>query len=158
VFTKEEVSAEERGIAAFFSMPWGRIFKLIRGGVKGSAELAGDLLGFAGKGWKVGDPINAPTKAGNYPSWSTVKKRYWKNKAASVEPGEFSPENMERMRQGNPPYHEGLLRKGIKVPMELHHIRGRNIPDPHNIKNLREVWPWEHSQIDRYRHYRGPIP
>ena len=32
------------------------------------------------KGWKVGDSIDNLTKAGNEPSWSTVKARCWKNK------------------------------------------------------------------------------
>ncbi|MEM7176003.1 MAG: tetratricopeptide repeat protein, partial [Chlamydiota bacterium] len=32
-------------------------------------------------GWKVGDPINNLTKSGGVPKWSTVRQRYWKNKA-----------------------------------------------------------------------------
>ncbi len=44
------------------------------------------------------------------------------------------------------------------VSMELHHINGRNIDNPHNIDNLLEVWPWEHAEIDQYRHYTGPRP
>ena len=30
-------------------------------------------------GWKVGDDISKLTRAGNVPSWSTVRQRYWKN-------------------------------------------------------------------------------
>ena len=103
-------------------------------------------------GWKVGDPINAPTPNG-YPSWSTVRERYWKNRANNAIPGEFSTENLARMRNGNPPFDPA-----IGVSMELHHINGRRIVDPHNINNLKEVWPWKHSDIDPYRHYQGPRP
>jgi RHS repeat-associated protein len=102
--------------------------------------------------WKVGDPINKNTAKG-YPSWSTVKRRYWQNRAQSALPGEFSKSNLERMRKGMPPLHEKY-----RVPMELHHKHGRRISDPHNINNLRESWPWEHDDIDPFRHYKGPQP
>lgn len=46
----------------------------------------------------------------------------------------------------------------VDVPMELHHKNGRNIPNPHAQDNLQQVWPWEHAEIDSYRHYSGPIP
>ena len=39
------------------------------------------------------------------------------------------------MKQGLAPVDENGVSK------ELHHINGRNIPDPHNINNLQEVWP-----------------
>jgi hypothetical protein len=110
------------------------------------------LLAKRGDTWRVGDPINAPTKNG-YPSWSTVRRRYWMNRAQSALPGEFSPANLERMRQGLAPLHEEF-----GVPMELQHIHGRNIPDAHNMDNLQEVWPWEHSDIDPFRYYTGPRP
>jgi hypothetical protein len=102
--------------------------------------------------WEVGDPINAPTAHG-YPSWSTAKSRYWKNRAQGAEAGEFSEENLARMMEGSPPLHDEL-----GVAMELHHIAGRDITDPHNINNLQEYWPWEHDENDPYRHYRGPTP
>ena len=101
--------------------------------------------------WKVGDPINAPTPNG-YPSWSTVQSRYWKNRANNALSGEFSDANIERMKLGLAPIDEN------GISMELHHINRRNIPDPHNITNLQEVWPWEHDDIDPFRHYRGPRP
>jgi hypothetical protein len=40
----------------------------------------------------------------------------------------------------------------------LHHINGRDIPDPHNASNLDPVWPWVHDEIDPHRHYTGPRP
>ena len=104
------------------------------------------------KGWKVGDPIDNLTKAGNEPSWSTVKSRYWKNEAY-YNPDMYSSKNIELMKKGNAPRHNT-----IDVPKELHHIDGRNIDNPHNIDNLMPVWPWEHAAIDPYRHYTGPTP
>jgi RHS repeat-associated protein len=128
----------------------------------GAVGLGGNLAllsGQSGSGvnhnqdpWQVGDPINKPT-ANGYPSWSTVQRRYWQNRAQNALPGEFSAANLKRMKNGLPPLHEEY-----GVPMELHHINGRDIPDPHNIYNLREVWPWEHDTIDPYRYYRGPQP
>jgi hypothetical protein len=38
------------------------------------------------KGWKVGDLIDNLTKAGNEPSWSTVKSRYWPWEHAEIDP------------------------------------------------------------------------
>ncbi len=32
--------------------------------------------------WRPGDPVNMPDGAGNYPSWSTIRKRVWRTKAA----------------------------------------------------------------------------
>ena len=105
------------------------------------------------KVWQVGDDVNALTSKGNYPSWSTAKSRYWKNIADSAEEGEYSAENSSRMSSGKAPVHPET-----GTPMELHHINGRNILDPHNINNLQEVWPWEHTDIDPFRYYNGPRP
>lgn len=86
--------------------------------------------------------ITRLTRAGNYPSWSTVKSRYWK-----------------LMNNGKVPKGKAVVRvretgevKTIKVSKELHHTNGRTGPDPHRFSNLEEVWPWEHAAIDRYRH------
>lgn len=130
-----------------------------KGVAKLNKPVAGDNIGInlrskgTGKSWKVGDPINKLTKKGNYPSWSTVKSRYWKNVANEADEGEYSAQNLARMKKGKAPLHPKL-----NVPKELHHINGRNIPDPHNINNLQEVWPWEHADIDPFRHYKGPRP
>jgi len=112
------------------------------------------LIEGTGKGWKAGDPINNLTRKGNYPSWSTAKSRYWKNKANSPKSiNKYSPKKIKRMKRGRAPLHDQ-----IGVPKELHHTNGRNIPDPHNINNLQELWPWEHDAIDPFRHYKGPRP
>jgi RHS repeat-associated protein len=93
-----------------------------------------------GKGVKPS--ISFLTKAGKYPSWSTVQQRYWK-----------------LMNNGRIPTGTAQVRmratgeiKNIKVSKELHHIDGRAGADPHNINNLKEVWPWEHAAIDPSRH------
>lgn len=109
-----------------------------------------DGLSRTGTGWKVGDPIDALTREGRYPSWSTVRSRYWKNEALQ-SPDRYSQENLDRMRRGRAPAH------GIYgVSMELHHINGRNLPNPHNLKNLRPMWPWDHAKVDPFRFYTDP--
>ena len=119
-------------------------------------SLAGDLYmvaGFVeavpggGSGpWKVGDPINTPTKNG-YPSWSTARERYWKNEAAG-NPGNYKLEQLERMKNGLAP------KTQAGETIELHHKGGRDIPDPHNVQNLQPVTPEQHSQVDPYRHLK----
>ena len=56
------------------------------------------------KVWKVGDPIDNLTKAGNEPSWSTVKSRYWKNEA-HYNPDMYSRKNLELMKKGKASRH-----------------------------------------------------
>ena len=69
------------------------------------------------KGWKLGDDITNLTKAGNEPSWTTVRQRYWKNQAY-YNPNKY-PNDLERMQKGLAPIGcDGY-------PMELHHINGR---------------------------------
>ena len=92
------------------------------------------------------------TKAGNEPSWSTVRARYWKNKAYYYG-DDYLESDLLRMRKGKAP-----IDPETGVSMELHHKKGRAITNPHNIENLQEVWPWEHDEIDPYRHYTGPRP
>ena len=104
------------------------------------------------KGWKVGDPIDNLTKAGNEPSWSTVRSRYWKNEAF-YNASEYCESDLILMRKGRAPRHPE-----IDVPKEIHHINGREIENPHNIENLEDLWPWDHDIKDKYRHYTGPRP
>jgi len=107
------------------------------------------------KRWKVGDPINAPTKNG-YPSWSTSRSRFWKNEAAS-NPNKYSKSNLDKMKKGNAPQQKNPI-TGKPEPKELHHNAGRDIPDPHNQKNLKPVWPDEHAVIDPFRHTGNIVP
>ena len=69
------------------------------------------------KGWQVGDDVSNLTKAGNEPSWTTVRQRYWKNQA-HLNSDAYSPENLQRMKKGLAPIVDN-------APMELHHTFGR---------------------------------
>ena len=115
-------------------------------------QQGGNVSRKVNKGWKVGDPIDKTTKAGKTPSWSTVKSRYWKNKAY-LYADDYSESNLIRMQKGLAP-----IEPETGASMELHHLEGRNIPNPHNTDNLLEVWPWKHAEIDPHRFYTGPRP
>jgi hypothetical protein len=81
------------------------------------------------------------TKSGNYPSWNTVKSRYWNKYNSGKAPSGYAKVKIRST---------GEI-KTIKVSKELHHINGRDIINPHNSGNLLEVWPWEHEIIDKFR-------
>ncbi|HEU5222275.1 MAG TPA: hypothetical protein VFU07_01165 [Candidatus Lumbricidophila sp.] len=77
--------------------------KAIRADLKAAQpapQLAATATGGA-RGWKVGDPIDKLTKAGNEPAWSTVRARYWKNSANVANDGEYTALNLARMQSGN---------------------------------------------------------
>ena len=88
------------------------------------------------KGWKVGDDITNLTKAGNVPSWSTVRQRFWKNEA------HFHPErykqDLARMKKGRAP----IGADGYS--MELHHPFGRA---GENFFNFEPVTQTQHRWI-----------
>ncbi len=89
-------------------------------------------------GWHVGDDITNLTKAGNIPSWTTVRQRYWKNEAY------FNPDryldDLDRLKKGLAPIGEDGF------SMELHHPLGRN------GKNFFVFEPLTQSQ-HRFIHY-----
>ena len=96
------------------------------------------------KGWKIGDDITSLTKAGNVPSWSTLRSRYWKNKAYYFA-SEYSEENVSRMMRGLAPQ---IIDQGKECAMELHHIRGRK---GNYFYFFFEISPADHAIIDPYR-------
>ncbi len=100
------------------------------------------------RGWRVGDPVDALTRAGKEPAWSTVRARYWKNAADAAEPGEYSAANLARMRRGLAPQENG-------VSMELHHINPRRLGGSNAFENLEPLWPDEHAAVDPSRHVGG---
>ncbi|MEW6619829.1 MAG: RHS repeat-associated core domain-containing protein [bacterium] len=103
------------------------------------------------KGWKLGDPVNKLTRAGKYPSWSAVRARVWKNEALKPDSlKKWGVENVERMKKGLPPHRINNI--GKLESLELHHIKGRDIVDPHNLWNLELVWPIEHAKVDPFRY------
>ncbi|WP_291377439.1 hypothetical protein [Demequina sp.] len=94
-----------------------------------------------------------PTAAGNWPAWSTVRARSWKDAADSAMEGEYSATNLARMEVGKPPLHDV-----VEVPMELNHITPRWQGGGHTLDNLEPLWPWEHADIDPYRFDTGERP
>ena len=99
------------------------------------------------KGWKVGDPINNLTSKGNVPQWSTVRQRYWKNRANAAGEGDFSTENLARMKNGLAPQRLNP-ETGKMESMELHHTPPQR---EDGLFDFEEVWPAEHEAIDPYR-------
>ncbi len=67
--------------------------------------------------------------------------------------GEYSADNMARMRQGLAPLHDQL-----GVSKELHPIVPPATWGGNNVENLQEYWPWEHDANDPFRYYSGPTP
>jgi hypothetical protein len=111
------------------------------------AVAASETVSNATRGWKVGEPINNLTSNGNLPSWSTVRQRYWKNRALDASPGDFTPGNLARMRRGLAP-----MDPLTGLSKELHHS-----PPQRNggLFEVEEVWPWEHEVIDPFRNLGG---
>lgn len=82
-----------------------------------TADNVSDAASVVNKGWKVGDDITNLTRAGNVPSWSTVRQRYWKNIALNSP--DLYPGQLDRLRRGLVPLDE------FGIPYELHHPFGR---------------------------------
>ena len=99
-----------------------------------------DTASDAKKGWKVGENITNLTKAGNTPSWSTVRQRYWKNEAF-YHP-ELYPDDLERLKKGLAPIGDDGF------SMELHHPFGR---DGANFFIFEPLTQTQH----RWTHYGG---
>ena len=103
------------------------------------------------KGWKVGDDINNLTKAGNVPSWSTVRSRYWKNEAY-FNSKDYLYENVLRMQKGKAPLVQYI--NGKSYSMELYHITPRYMGGSNDYNNLLKVSPWDHAKLDLYRIFK----
>ncbi len=102
----------------------------------------------AKKVWKVGDDIYQKTAKGNFPSWSTIRARFWKNESAKDGASErYSAENLERMRRGSAPqrYNQD---KGDLESMELSH---EPIPARDGGTKFVPRWPQDHAEIDPFR-------
>ncbi len=100
------------------------------------------------KGWKVGDDITNLTSAGKEPSWSTIRSRYWKNKALYKEKSELyelTQENMTRMENGLAP----IGKDGKSV--ELHHVVGKK----NDIYNFVEMTATDHQKFHKKYGYKN---
>lgn len=100
------------------------------------------------KGWVVGQKINNLTQFGTVPTWSTVRRRYWKTQA-HFHPNEYNPVQLERMKKGLAP--QRINNAGELESMELHHIPPQR---EGNLFDVVEVWPDEHAFLDNFRQIR----
>jgi hypothetical protein len=98
-------------------------------------------------GWKVGQPINNRTAAGNIPKWGTARQRHWKNEA-HIYPSSYFAENIPRMRRGRAPQRINP-RTGKIESMELHHCPSQC---DGGLFNFQPLWPDEHAAIDSHRY------
>ena len=91
--------------------------------------------------------------------WSTARRNFWKNEA-KTNASAYSPANLLRMEMGKAARITAQVLKGeekiIKdVSIELHHfetpqrIGGDNV---HNVSNLKNLTPWAHEAVDKFRH------
>jgi hypothetical protein len=104
--------------------------------------------------WNIGDSITKATPEGNYPSWPTIRSRYWQNRAA-LDAASFGPTNRAIMEKGFAPKARAIVKdratgelRDILVEKELHHALGnRGVPGFDDPIHLREVWPWEHESL-----------
>lgn len=93
--------------------------------------------------------------------WNNARKKFWKNEAR-INPTSYSERNLTRMRNGNAPQFTAIVsnRQTGRVEtrtytLELHH---RDIPQRiggegvHDSTNLDIVTPWQHEDVDSYRH------
>jgi hypothetical protein len=104
------------------------------------------------RGWKVGQDITNRTKFGTVPTWSSVRRRYWKNRAewAKVNKNSYGEENIKRMQKGLAPQKFSPKTREV-VSMELHHIPPQR---DGGLFDFIEVWPEEHAQLDPSRYLR----
>jgi hypothetical protein len=106
----------------------------------------------AGAGWRVGDDVYAATRAGNEPSWSTVRARFWKNTAADPETAaQWDQANLARMRRGLAPQRFNPDKGGIES-MELSH---EPTPFREGGQNIVPRWPQDHAAQDPFHRFPG---
>ena len=142
-----------RGDATNAMLSFGACIPVI-GSAGTAAKLVGKAVKFVNKvdnvadatktGWRLGDSITALTKAGNTPSWSAVRQRYWKNEAFTNTKG-WGEDNLKLMKKGKSPINPDTGDK-----MHLHHINGRikkGNKNPHDISNLMEMWARDHYRL-----------
>lgn len=98
--------------------------------------------------WSVGEPINKMTYKGS-PTWATVRSRFWKNEAY-YNKSTYEADDLARMVKGKPPLRwDDNHNKWM--PMEIHHINGRKIANPHDIDNLQPLTALKHAELDPHR-------
>jgi RHS repeat-associated protein len=94
-------------------------------------------------------------------AWTKARKKYWSDEL-EANPGRFSERNKQRIRDGNSPQIEAIVRnnktrrlerKNISMELEHTHLKQRGGSlKAHESWNLTEATPWGHSSMDSYRH------
>ena len=106
-------------------------------------------------GWKVGQNITNRTILGDFPTWSTVRARHWKNKVLKHKSGhaegtlkyDATPENIRRMEGGLAPKYENEFTGKIES-VELHHEPPQR---DGGLFDFLEVTVDEHKKLDPHR-------
>lgn len=101
-------------------------------------------------GWTLGQPIQNRTLFGTVPKWSTVRRRYWKNRAewAKSNPHNYGERNLPRMEKGLAPQRVNT-QTGQLESMELHHDPAQK---DGGLFDFIELWPDEHAKLDPKRY------
>jgi len=98
--------------------------------------------------WKVGDDHLSPTSKGKAPTWSTQRRRYWRNEAEKEgAEKKWGAENVERMKKGLAPQRENP-HTGKMESKDCHH---EPIPQREGGKVFTDLWPDEHAEKDPHR-------
>ena len=104
------------------------------------ASEASDNLKTVGKitkKWKIGDPIDALTQAGNIPTWNTVRQRFWKNVGNALQ-DQLDEKTVNRLKRGLAPLDDA------GNSLHLHHPNKRNTPE--DLLTFGPVTPKEHFE------------
>jgi RHS repeat-associated protein len=103
----------------------------------------------AGNKRNAGDNVLSNTPAGNFPSWSAQKQRYWKNQYASPD-RKWNTAQMDRMRRGLAPQRNNPDKptNGGIESMELSH---EPIPQRDGGTAFAMRWPPDHARVDSFR-------
>ena len=97
--------------------------------------------------WKPGEDIYKPSNRGTPPSDRTIGRRFWKNEAKDPSRKDYTPEDLARMEEGEPPQRYNA-KKGDLESMERSH---EPTPKRDGGTDMVPRWPEEHEQVDPYR-------
>jgi filamentous hemagglutinin len=97
-----------------------------------------------GRGDDVYTPIGQSKKP---PSWSTVRRRFWKNEGADPKRGSYTAAELGRMRTGRAPQRYNAKKGGMES-MDLSH---EPTPARDGGRAFVPRWPQEHAAVDGFR-------
>ena len=98
--------------------------------------------------WKPGEDIYAPTGRGLVPSDRTIGRRFWQSEAENPSRRDYTPQDLARMRRGEPPRRLNTD-TGKMESMERSH---EPVPRREGGESMVPRWPEEHSEVDPHRH------